>query len=109
MVGSVGSEVVDLVIRSMSNALSISISKHQHWNVVVTAKVQFNLIAIEMESFSIYNYSNTRITFVSCILLLFSIVYTEYAEKECTCEGNWKKRKGRNGKRREWTNYKTCR
>ena len=107
MVGNVGSEVVDLVIRSMSNALSIFISKHLHSKVeVVTAKVEFNLIAIVMESFGI---SNIRITFVSCIPLLLSIVYTEYAEKECTCEGNWKKRKGRNGKRREWTNYKTCR
>ena len=53
MVGNVGSEVVDLVIRSMSNALSISISKHLHSKVVVTAKVEFNLIAIIMESFSI--------------------------------------------------------
>ena len=56
---------------------------------------------------------NIPITFVSCILLLLATVYTEYAEKECTCEGNWKKRKGRNGKGqiiyKEWTNYKTCR
>ena len=53
MVGNAGSEVVDLVIRSMSNALSISISKHLHSKVVVTAKVEFNLIAIIMESFII--------------------------------------------------------
>ena len=53
--------------------------------------------------------SNIRIIFISCILLLLAIVYTEYAEKECTCEGNWKKRKGRNGQENEWTNYKTCR
>ena len=111
MVGNAGSEVVDLVIRSMSNALSISISKHHLHSkvkVVTVAKVEFNLIAIIMESFS-----NIRITFVACILLLLSIVYTEYAEKECTCKGNWKKRKGwtKNGKRveKEWTNYKTCR
>ena len=52
MVGNVGSEVVDLVIRSMSNALSISISKHLHSKVVVTAKVEFNLIVIIMESSS---------------------------------------------------------
>ena len=50
MVGNVGSEVVDLVIRSMSNALSISISKHLHSKVVVTAKGEFNLIVIIMES-----------------------------------------------------------
>ena len=56
MVGNVGSEVVDLVIRSMSNALSISISKHHPHSkvkVVTVAKVEFNLIAIIMESFSI--------------------------------------------------------
>ena len=54
MVGNAGSEVVDLVIRSMSNALSIFISKHLHSKVeVVTAKVKFNLIAIVMESFGI--------------------------------------------------------
>ena len=53
MVGNAGSEVVDLVIRSMSNALSISISKHLHSKVVVTAKVEFNLIAIILEYFSI--------------------------------------------------------
>ena len=104
MVGNVGSEVVDLVIRSMSNALSISISKHLHSKVVVTAKVEFNLIVIIMES-SMTMGSNIR----SCIILLLEIVYTEYAEKECTCEGNWKKRKGKNDKFYEWTNYKTCR
>ena len=104
MVGNAGIEVVDLVIRSMSNALSISISKHLHSKVVVTAKVEFNLIAIVMEYFS----TNIRIIYISCILLLLAIVYTEYAEKECTCEGNWKKI-GKKEKEREWTNYKTCR
>ena len=56
MVGNVGSEVVDLVIRSMSNALSISISKHHLHSkvkVVTVAKVEFNLVDIIMESFSI--------------------------------------------------------
>ena len=53
MVGNAGIEVVDLVIRSMSNALSISISKHLHSKVVVTAKVEFNLIVIIMDYFSI--------------------------------------------------------
>ena len=53
MVGNAGSEVVDLVIRSMWNALNISISKHLHSKVGVTAKVKFNLIVIIMDYFSI--------------------------------------------------------
>ena len=60
MVGNVGSEAVDLVIRSMWNALSISISKHHLHSkvkVVTVAKVEFNLIAIIMESFSIISES----------------------------------------------------
>ena len=57
MAGNAGSEVVDLVIRSMSNVLNISISKHLHSKVVVTAKVEFNLIAIIMEYFSIISES----------------------------------------------------
>ena len=57
MAGNVGSEVVDLVIPSMRNVLNISISKHPHSKVVVTAKVVFNLIVIIMEYFSIISES----------------------------------------------------
>ena len=53
MAGNVGSEVVDLVIPSMRNVLNISISKHLHSKVVATAKVEFNLIVIIMDYFSI--------------------------------------------------------